>query len=234
MQSCVKISELSLAWDSIWRTPYGCSKERLARTKIKIENLLQMGLSFEEGYQILDGGCGNGINLILLEKMFRVASFGIDISTKALAAAEKNIADLRSNTVIKHGDVRSIPFADNNFDIVMSWGVIEHFIDYELAIEEFRRVLKPSGTLNLIQPNKFSLRHLKKLYLEMMGKWEFGMQINFSPNFICSLLKDRGFQNIRFVVKPYLQSGGVINSTDIWLNKISKYWGYYLYILSDK
>lgn len=234
MQSCVKISELSLAWDAVWETSYGCSRERLVRTKEKIKDILQTGLSFEKDQRVLDGGCGNGINLILLEKIFQVSTFGIDISKKALSVAKINIANSKSKAVLKPGDVRSIPFANNTFNIVMSWGVIEHFSDYELAIEEFHRVLRPNGTLNLIQPNKFSLRHLKKFYLELTNRWKFGMQINFSPNFLCSLLQRKGFQNVRFVVKPYLQSSGMINSTDVWLNKINKHCGYYLYILADK
>lgn len=234
MQSRIKTSKLSLAWDEVWRTSYGCSEERLIRSKEKIDNLLQMGLSFSEGQQVLDGGCGNGINLILLEKMFQVSTFGIDISNKALGVAEKNIADSKSKAVIKLGDVRSIPFPNDVFDIVISWGVIEHFPDYELAIEEFYRVLQPGGTLNLIQPNKFSLRHLKKFYLELTGKWEFGMQINFSPDFLCRLLEQKGFHKVRFVAKPYLRSGGIINSADVWLNRINRYCGYYLYILADK
>lgn len=234
MQSRTETSKLSMAWDEVWKTPYGCLKERLIRSKEKIDNLLQMGLSFNKGQRVMDGGCGNGINLILLTQMFQILPFGIDISGKALSSARENIANSKIEADLRSGDVRSIPFANNYFDIVMSWGVIEHFPDYELAIEEFYRVLRPGGTLNLVQPNKFSLRHLKKFYLKLTCKWEFGMQINFSPNFLCSLLRRKGFHNVRFVVKPYLRSSGIINSADIWLNRINKHCGYYLYVLAEK
>lgn len=234
MRSHRKKSELSLVWDDIWKAPHGYSKERLARTQEKINNLIKMGLCFDAGQKILDGGCGNGINLILLERMFQVSPFGIDISREALSAAEKNIVDSESKAILKQGDVRDIPFDKNEFDVVMSWGVIEHFPDYELAIEEFWRVLRPGGTLNLVQPNKFSLRHLKKISLEMIGRWPFGMQINFSPSFLCSLLRKKGFRNIRFSVRPYSGSGGIINLADAWLNKVNKNCGYYLYILAEK
>lgn len=228
-------SKLRETWDNIWKnTPYGHSDKRLCRSQEKIDNLLEMGVCFNPGQCVLDAGCGNGIALACLEKMFQILPFGIDISSEVLKTAEKTALDLGVGNTFKQGDIRSIPFENDKFDFVMSWGVIEHFFDYELAIDEFYRVLRPGATLNLVQPNKFSLRHLKKFYLELTGQWEFDMQINFSPNFLCSLLRKKGFRNIRFVVKPYRGSRGIINSMDALFNRFNRNCGYYLYILADK
>jgi ubiquinone/menaquinone biosynthesis C-methylase UbiE len=230
-----EMSKLRNVWKNVWEnTSYGFAQERLIRSEEKINNLLDMGLRFKPDQCVLDAGCGDGSSLIYLENMFHIIPYGIDISIEALNIAKGLNTKSERKTVFEYGDVRGIPFTNNKFDIVMCWGVIEHFSNYELAIEELQRVLRPGGTLNFIQPNKFSLRHLKKFYLELTGKWEFGMQINFSPNFLCSLLRKKGFKNVRYTVKPYLGNKGVINTTDAWLSKLNKNIGYYLYVLAEK
>ena len=40
-----------------------------------------------------------------------------------------------------------MPFEDNEFDIVLSFGVMHHIGDWEKALEEISRVLKPQGFL---------------------------------------------------------------------------------------
>jgi len=50
---------------------------------------------------------------------------------------------LKSN--LRRIDAESLPFEDNYFDIVYSWGVIHHSEDTEKIIKEILRVLKPGG-----------------------------------------------------------------------------------------
>jgi len=48
---------------------------------------------------------------------------------------------------IRHEDVCRLSFADNSFDLVMSFDVLEHVFDMEAAIRQLARVLKPGGKL---------------------------------------------------------------------------------------
>jgi ubiquinone/menaquinone biosynthesis C-methylase UbiE len=50
-----------------------------------------------------------------------------------------------------------LPFADNTFEFVVSWGVIMHVPEMEKALTELGRVLKPGGILVLCENNSRSL-----------------------------------------------------------------------------
>jgi SAM-dependent methyltransferase len=48
---------------------------------------------------------------------------------------------------IRHEDVTDLTFADESFDAVVSFDVLEHVPDFRKALEEMARVLRPGGTL---------------------------------------------------------------------------------------
>lgn len=224
-------NKLIAQWEKIWDSDYGKSSIRFLKAKEKIEFLLEQGFYIKDGMRVLDGGCGDGTTLYLLKSKFDIEPFGIDICKKAFKKAV--LQQEKLDIELKEGDVRSIPYPDNFFDVVLSFGVIEHFIDYEKSLEEFYRVLKPGGKLCLIQPHKFSLRHIKRFWLLLKNKWPFGMQINFSGRFLKKILLNYNFKNVEYFIMPY-SPHGFINKLDDLLHKINKKWGYYLYIWGEK
>ena len=94
---------------------------------------------------ILDAGCGSGGMLQALRRSFPDAKLsGVDASDHALAltAERQTGADLRSARVEK------LPFADAQFDYVLSLDVLTHAeVDVLEALAEARRVLKPGGRI---------------------------------------------------------------------------------------
>lgn len=52
----------------------------------------------------------------------------------------------------RFGDVTALPFSDASFDAVVSFDVLEHVPDYQKALREFARVLRPRGCLVLTAP----------------------------------------------------------------------------------
>ena len=90
----------------------------------------------------LDLGCGNGKTVsTLVDEGFKVS--GIDFSSVAIDQCKTNFKD--SDFYV--GSVCELPFDDDSFDYITAVHVLEHLNDEELskAVEEIRRVLKPSG-----------------------------------------------------------------------------------------
>ena len=89
--------------------------------------------------QILDAGCGTGLNL----RNLPAGSVGIDINPR-------NIGLLRQrqphHTVVE-GDVEALPFDDASFGTVLCTEVLEHIPEPAAALAEYRRVLQPGGVL---------------------------------------------------------------------------------------
>lgn len=71
--------------------------------------------------------------------------FGVDISREVVKLAKKNFKGRVEKNHFLVGDIRKLPFKDNTFDFVFSFGTIEHIRENEQAVKEAFRVLKPGG-----------------------------------------------------------------------------------------
>jgi len=114
---------------------------------------------------VLEYGCGAaGMSVYLANHGFR--AIACDISVNALQVARLNAehhlvkgADTRFYTVA--GDTFRLPFADQAFDVVMSYGLLEHFAPDVLdeALNEAMRTLRPGGLFVAdIAHSRFSVR----------------------------------------------------------------------------
>ena len=104
-------------------------------------------MSVSAGDRVLDLGCGNGkTSAALIERGADVT--GIDFSPSAVESCKRIFGE--KGTFLE-ADVRSLPFADGSFDIVVSVHVIEHVPESDIskASEEIVRVLRTGGTLYL-------------------------------------------------------------------------------------
>ena len=225
---------LSNVWNQVWSDngQLNYANLRLLKTADKIKNISNLGVDFKNK-QVLDIGCGNGTTLLYLRKFFDIKGVGVDISDHVVKELQENINDGNLSFVLgDHRDLKEI--ASNQFDIVLSFGVIEHFNEYSLALSEARRVLKPCGQLILIQPHLLSLGVLQEYYLRMMGKWKFGKQKDFSCFHYRSLLRQMGFKNIQFSTRPPYPDMKITRIFDSIIKTIILFWGHYLYLIAKK
>jgi ubiquinone/menaquinone biosynthesis C-methylase UbiE len=101
---------------------------------------------FEPKQRYLDVGCGNGSAPIHIAKSFGLDVTGVDVDPEQIQAAEASSQGL-PNARFMTVDSIQLPFEDGEFDIVATNKVMHHIPNWEDAVAEMLRVLKPGGYL---------------------------------------------------------------------------------------
>lgn len=107
------------------------------------------------GKEALEVGCGTGLILGRVAPL-AARAVGIDLSPGMLAEARARGLD------VHEADAHALPFADASFDVAYSFKVLAHVPQWERALAEMARVLRPGGRLIFDVYNRRSLRYLIK------------------------------------------------------------------------
>ncbi len=102
------------------------------------------------GEQILDMGCGAGVDSILAGLMTGETGsvIGVDLVPEMLERAEANLRMTHlKNISFKKASGENLPFPKDSLDVVISNGAINLIPDKESTLAEILRVLKPGGRL---------------------------------------------------------------------------------------
>ncbi len=117
---------------------------------------------------VLDIGCGGGGGLRDMASTFPKAKiYGIDYSQDMVLLAKKVNKKLfkKGRIEISQGLVSYLPFYDNSFDLVTAFEAYYFWPDLHRDLQEIKRVLKPRGTLLLVnevyENEKFQDRNMK-------------------------------------------------------------------------
>lgn len=99
---------------------------------------------------VVDVGTGTGHFLLQLARVVDCA-IGVDHSTEMLEVARRNAAEAkRTNVELRFGEMESLPFSNNEVDAVFAGLVLHHAADPTHAIAEMARIVKPGGTVTII------------------------------------------------------------------------------------
>ncbi len=108
------------------------------------------------GDKVLDIGCGSGVFLSALGPLCRQL-FGLDISHDMLQEAPKSICRLGlKNVCVVNAGAEALPFADDEFDVLVLVDAIHHISNLQDTITEIKRVVKPQGKVLIFEPNKLN------------------------------------------------------------------------------
>jgi 2-polyprenyl-3-methyl-5-hydroxy-6-metoxy-1,4-benzoquinol methylase len=110
-------------------------------------------MPFVRGKRVLDFGCGTGYGAQMLADHADDVT-AVDISEEAISSAAtsysaNNLHFLRIEPI----ETAALPFPDGDFEVVISFQVIEHIRYVETYLRQIRRILRPGGRLLLTTPN---------------------------------------------------------------------------------
>ncbi len=115
--------------------------------------LLHRDTRYPAGSRVLEAGCGVGAQTVILAKNSPRARFiSVDVSPASVQAAEAAArrAGL-ANVTFQPADIFSLPFSKASFDHVFVCFVLEHLPEPVRALRCLKAVLKPGGTLTVIE-----------------------------------------------------------------------------------
>jgi SAM-dependent methyltransferase len=111
------------------------------------------------GRRVLEIGVGMGADYLeWLKAGARVT--GVDLSSISLERARRRCEEAGFTPDLHVADAEALPFADNSFDVVYSYGVLHHSPGTSQCISEVFRVLKPGGALRIMIYHHASLTGL--------------------------------------------------------------------------
>lgn len=112
-------------------------------------------------------------------------------------------------------DIRVLPFANGEFDVVFSSHTLEHFTRFEVGevLDEWIRILKPDGELRLVMPNmEWAARHIvnKEIDVDVMNVLYGAQTYNenfhkagYTPQMLEQLLANKGFKKFMWDFENY-------------------------------
>jgi ubiquinone/menaquinone biosynthesis C-methylase UbiE len=114
---------------------------------------------FDEGLDqdILEIGVGMGADHTEWARSKPRSLAGIDLSPRAIEHTKARLKSYGVASAVSVADAETLPFRDESFDLVYSWGVLHHSPDTRRAVDEVFRVLRPRAIARIMLYHKYSL-----------------------------------------------------------------------------
>ena len=102
-----------------------------------------------KGAEVLEVGCGRGVGVeVLLDRLGARRVTAFDLDPAMVQRAARRLHGRPSSAVqLGIGDAAQIEHPSSSFDAVVDFGIIHHVPDWQQAIAEIARVLRPGGRL---------------------------------------------------------------------------------------
>jgi ubiquinone/menaquinone biosynthesis C-methylase UbiE len=164
-------------YDAKWSIAFDGASQAVVTGKLRKALGRQPG-RFDRGLEV---GAGTGYFVLNLIRA-GVVEQGVatDISEGMLHALARTAERLSLPVATERADAVELPFPDDHFDLVVGHAVLHHLPDLDAAFREFRRVLRPGGTLAFCgEPSRHGDRLAslpKRLAAVAAPAWRFAMR----------------------------------------------------------
>jgi ubiquinone/menaquinone biosynthesis C-methylase UbiE len=231
----------------------GVEKHRYSSHPWIIENIRKFDI---KGKKVLEIGFGMGTDHLALARQGGIMH-GIDITPKNLVVTANRLELYGFKSDLITGDAENLPYEDNSFDFVYSFGVIHHSPDTEKIVSEIHRVLKPGGKCWITVYHKNSVFFIWSVFIydwifhggfrkdtikQRISRIEYPGD---NPNLVIRLYKKHEFKSlftnkfskvnasIDHLIKEDITLFGSLFSQNI-LNAIGKKFGWYVIVDATK
>jgi SAM-dependent methyltransferase len=126
---------------------------RLRDQASSLVELLHHDTAYPPGSLVLEAGCGVGAQTVTLATGSPGAAFtSIDVSAASLARARDAVAAAgATNVTFQRADLFALPYPPASFDHAFVCFVLEHLARPVEALRVLQRVVKPGGTITVIE-----------------------------------------------------------------------------------
>jgi 2-polyprenyl-3-methyl-5-hydroxy-6-metoxy-1,4-benzoquinol methylase len=154
----------------------------------------RLAAQLARGRKVLDVACGEGYGAALLAAAGASSVVGVDLDEATVEHARE-----RHGIDVRVGDVRSLPFDDDAFDLVVSFETIEHVDEPERALDELARVVTADGLVVVSTPNssqylvanEFHVREFEHAeFMALLEERFAGVRPLFQHNWLTSAVVD--------------------------------------------
>jgi ubiquinone/menaquinone biosynthesis C-methylase UbiE len=131
--------------------------EQHSATRYRLEPEILSFAQFEKwrGEKVLEVGVGLGADHQKFAEAGAILT-GVDLTERAVRSTARRFQLFGLQSDLRVADAEELPFADDAFDLVYSWGVLMCSPDTPKAIGQVFRVLRPGGTAKLMLYHKWS------------------------------------------------------------------------------
>ncbi len=189
------------------------------------------------GKTVLEIGSGVGLDTYTMAR-HGLQVTAVDLTDVGVATARQRFLRHQMPANFLATDACHLPFPQDSFDYVYSFGVLHHVADTEKSIREVHRVLKPGGEARIMLYHRHSLNEIvhRMLGVPFEEKDELCPVVRrFTVNEVRELFRD--FSKVKIQVE-YLYGEGygkLFRLTPRWLYDIlSVRWGWHLMIAAKK
>lgn len=132
--------------EEVTSDPFGLVSRR-NRNHEKKYDIIREHMAATPGADVLEVGCGHGLHTERYAQEFDVTA--VDLSDSLVGATRVRCPD----ATVHQADALSLPYDDDAFAAVVGTAILHHLTRQRSALEEWKRVTRPGGSVTLMEPN---------------------------------------------------------------------------------